>query len=349
MPLCIYCDENKATSGEHYLPACLGNFQNYEQLHNKLCSKCNGTIGLLDEQFCRCGPEAFFRIILGIKGRKHHKKVNPIYRGSAGGKRIVIEADHPKLDCKIFCEIEEGSENVFPARQIIVIDSNEIYHSILVTENIKDSDDLKKELNKRELLDSKVVECWASPEEQDWIEGLCEGLDFRINWSDEIPYQIVEKTRIAATFTVNDYYFRAIAKIAFHYFLKFFNQFSGNEKQFDGIKQFILSGGNSDNWVRQVKGSFIICLNPGFTTTDRYCHIIAVDKDEKNILARINFFIGPKGVPPHYYEVFIGRNPEKIIFPQGIGHQFVYYDELDKDGYCGRMDPLLSVRKSLML
>ena len=106
---------------------------------------------------------------------------------------------------------------------------------------MKDSTDLEKELNNKGLLNSKIVECWTSPEEEDWINNLCKGLDFLINWSDVIPYQRVEKTRIAATFTVNDNYFRAIAKIAFHYFLKYFNQFSGNEKQFDGIKHIIKS------------------------------------------------------------------------------------------------------------
>lgn len=349
MSRCIYCNENEANSGEHYLPACLGKFQHYEQLFDRLCDKCNHTIGLLDEQFCRCGPEAFFRMILGIKGRKHHKKVNPVYRGSAGGRRIVIEADHPKLDCKIFCEIEEGSVNAFPARQVIVIDSNKEYHSILITENMRDSADLEKELKNRELLDSTIIECWTSPEEDDWIKNLCKGLDCQINWGDDIQYQINGETRLVATFTVNDKYFRAIAKIAFHYFLKYFNQFSGDEKEFDGIKQFIKFGGNSDNWVRQVNGSFIAGLNPGFTTTDRYCHIIAVDKNEKIIRAMLHFFIGPKGAPPHYYEVLIGRNPERIIFPQRIGHQYVYFDELDKDGYCGRMDPLIISRKSTMI
>lgn len=348
MQRCIYCNENEATSGEHYLPACLGNFQNYEQLYDRLCGKCNRTIGLLDEQFCRCGPEAFFRIILGIKGRKYHKKVNPIYRGSAGGKRIVVESKHPKLDCTMFCEIDEGGNNVFPARQLIVIDSNDIYHSILITENMKDPTDLEKELNNKGILNSKVVECWTSPEEEAWVDRLCKGLDFRVNWDDAIEYQKVENTIISATFTVSDNYFRAISKIAFHYFLKYFNQFSGNEKQFDGIKQYIKFGGNSDNWVRQVEGSFVVGLKPGFTTTDSYCHIIAVDKNAKTIRAMLNFFIGPKGVPPQYYEVFIGENPERIIFPQGVGHQFVYYDEVDKNGYCGRMDPLVNIRKSLM-
>jgi hypothetical protein len=63
MTKCIYCSKEKANSKEHYLPACLGSFRNFEQLSGKLCSSCNGRISKLEEQFCRCGPETFFRIV----------------------------------------------------------------------------------------------------------------------------------------------------------------------------------------------------------------------------------------------------------------------------------------------
>jgi hypothetical protein len=85
---CIYCGKEEANSREDYLPRCLGSFRNFGKLENKLCRKCNGAIGKIEEQFCRCGPEAFFRIVKGIKGRKYHKKPSPFYRGSSGGGYI---------------------------------------------------------------------------------------------------------------------------------------------------------------------------------------------------------------------------------------------------------------------
>ena len=154
--------------------------------------------------------------------------------------------------------------------------------------------------------------------------------------------------KFVATFTVNNIYFRAVAKIAFHYFLKHFTQFTGYEKEFEGIRQFIFSGGESKQWIRQREGSFIEGLDPGIST-DKYGHLLALDKNEKDIRAKIHFFVGP-GIKPHrYYEIFIGKNPERIIYNQGIGHQFVYFDEPDEDGYDGRMDPLRIIRKSLLI
>ena len=37
------------------------------------------------------------------------------------------------------------------------------------------------------------------------------------------------------------------------------------------------------------------------------------------------------------------KNPEKIIYPQSIGHQFVYSEEYKNEGYDGRMDPIRAI------
>lgn len=131
-------------SSEHYLPVCLGRFRNLDPLRGKLCSECNSKIGLLEEQFCRCGPEAFFRILVGIKGRKHHGKHSPFYRGSAGGRPIVTRTKHPNRDCDIYCEIEEGSEKAFPVRQVIFEDQEGTLHPVLITDSMTRREDLEK-------------------------------------------------------------------------------------------------------------------------------------------------------------------------------------------------------------
>ncbi|MFH1962168.1 MAG: hypothetical protein ABIJ30_04725 [bacterium] len=349
MALCIYCNKQAANSGEHVMPACMGKFRNSEQLHDKLCIDCNNEIGKSDEQFCRCGPEAFFRIIKGIKGRKHHERVNPFYRGSTGGKPIEIKMQHPYIEnCEIFCETEEGAEKSYPARQVIVRDSNGKHHPILIPNRIRETRDLQGELELKGIANSEFVEWWLSvgdgEKQRRLIERLCAGLNGKIKWSETLPFQKTEKQNGVATFIVNSNYFQAIAKIAFHYFLKHFNQFTGCEREFDGIKQFIMNGGNPDRWVQQVKGSFVHSLNSRFITTDKYCHLLAINKNYIDIRAMLHFFVGPKIGPHRYYEVFIGKNPERIIYPQNIGHQFVYFDKPDKEGYSGRIDQLLTTK-----
>jgi hypothetical protein len=68
MPKCIYCGSEDITV-EHPLPRGLGNFRGYVPLIDRVCTRCNGICGQLDEQLCRSGGEAFFRKFLGVSGR----------------------------------------------------------------------------------------------------------------------------------------------------------------------------------------------------------------------------------------------------------------------------------------
>ena len=182
MTKCIYCKDKEADSREHYLPACLGKFLNYELLYDRLCNDCNGEIGKLDEQFCRCGPESFIRRIEGIKGRKKHKNVNPFYRRSSGGKYIEMEMNNPNENKKIFCETIEGTNDAIPARQIIFQDISGEFYSILITDNMKDHKDLEKTLHEKNIEKSKPIECWAKYEEREWIEKLLINYNIKFNW-----------------------------------------------------------------------------------------------------------------------------------------------------------------------
>gem|GEM_PF-4025491 len=72
------------------MPAAFGEFQEAPNLTDRLCKACNQRLGLLDEQFARCGPEAFLRRHFGVQGRSTHERVNPFYRGSAGGRALAM-------------------------------------------------------------------------------------------------------------------------------------------------------------------------------------------------------------------------------------------------------------------
>jgi hypothetical protein len=350
MTKCIYCQEQEATSKEHPIPACLGmdKIRNYELLKDKLCNNCNGKIGTLEEQFCRCGPEAFFRRLKGIKGRKSNQKVNPYYRGSSGGNRMLAETKHPSKGYTILCESYEGSNDFFPARQIIVQDKNNKYHPILITETIQSFEDLQRILESKGLVDCKPIEFYATPEERDWVDRIWKGFKTGID-SERLPDFPTQKEReMAITFILTDKYFRAIAKIAFHYFLQQFNQFSGIENEFREIKNFIMNGGKVETWVRQVKGSFIPQLQSPLLTISKYAHFIVVEKTNFSIVVKMHLFVGPKGTAPTYFKVTIGKNPERIYYPQSVGHQIVYFDQKDVDGYIGIMQPMHKIRRSLL-
>jgi len=87
---CIYCGVQKSPSREHYLPRSLGTFKGYEPLLYKICEDCNGGFNILEDQFIHSSPEALFREMLGVKGRKQHSKKAIFYERSAGTDPLMM-------------------------------------------------------------------------------------------------------------------------------------------------------------------------------------------------------------------------------------------------------------------
>ena len=105
---CIYCPE-PANSLEHPLLAAFGEFKNAPLLKDRLCARCNTHLGILDEQYIRCGPEAFLRRVYGIQGRTGQESVNVFERGSAGGRRLAMKADDAKIGIEVLSECTNGT------------------------------------------------------------------------------------------------------------------------------------------------------------------------------------------------------------------------------------------------
>src|SRR5208337_4757536 len=330
---CIYCLKNEKMSREHFLPACLGKFRNYEPLLLKICRECNGKLSILEEQFCRNSLEAFYRLNLGIAGRKYHNKHSPIYRGSAGAKRIEIKTKHPILNVEIYCEALEVFGRIKPAKQIIVEDQDGKLHSVLVSDNIKNANNIKSTMKTMGIRKAKFVQSLGDLDE-DILKEISILFGTTLKQIEDERYKADHNCFVVAIFDINNNYFRAIAKIAFHYALKQMPHFTGFENEFIGIKKFIMDGGDHRLWVREIKGNFIKNLQHGKSPHNN-CNFFLFDKDEIKIIFRVQFFAGPKG-PSHYYKVVIGKNPERIIYPQRIGHQFLYFENKDDEGYSGQ-------------
>ncbi len=134
MSECIYCPA-EADSIEHHLPRALGNFKGYVPLLDRVCSACNGKLGLLDEQLCRSGIEAFFRTHLEIDGRKQHEKVNSFYRGSAGGQRLEMVGINQATGQDVLLELVGGNE----ARELrcaTLVAEDDSVHVVTITDGM---------------------------------------------------------------------------------------------------------------------------------------------------------------------------------------------------------------------
>lgn len=243
----------------------------------------------------------------------------------------------------MYWELKVGSDTIFPARQILFEDGEGRLFPILITDELKEKDRLRDELEARGISNCEPVEIFPVNEEDMVFFGeVCQ--IYGVSIDSMVTQPEVKKRQLAvATFEVTDRHFRAIAKVAFHYCLAEFPHLTGREPEFHGIKHYIIQGGDEEKWVTQVRGQIVDDFR-GNMVPERYCHILALQKDYQRIIAKIQFFAGPRGVPEHYYQVFLGKNPERIWCPESRGHQLVYHNEPDPEGYWGRMDPLHTIK-----
>ncbi len=114
---------------------------------------------------------------------------SPFYRGSAGGKRIEIKAKHPQMQSEIYCELKPGSLKSIPARQLIIQTKSGEIVPILISDGIKTSEDLKRELELKGIKEFKLIEYWAKENEFELIKNLLSAFGIYPTISDNNPYQ----------------------------------------------------------------------------------------------------------------------------------------------------------------
>jgi hypothetical protein len=142
---------------------------------------------------------------------------------------------------------------------------------------------------------------------------------------------------------ISEKYIRAIAKVGFHYFLKYFPTFSGTEPEFDEIKTFIYHGKANRQIVRIIDEPFLRDLQQQSSMLNKWCHLLSAESTDRGIEARIQFFAGPE-VQPLVWSIVISTKPSAYV--QFSGHAFVYFDDVTEE-YQGRRVELIAVPISL--
>jgi hypothetical protein len=327
---CIYCHEVKPLSREDCLPRGLGKFMGDSYLDNKICITCNNGFQIFEGPFLQNSPIGLIRHLLGIEGRSKHKLHNPFQEGSYGTAPIELMALSPEKDYEIILEPDRGTNHGREARQIIFRDTQGKTHNVLITDKMKTSDDLRKELKRRDLQDAHPFRFFFSEEEYEWMLSLIKPLFPTINFGKITKAKEGQVFDCTFTSEVEQFVYRCIAKIAFHYFLKQYDSiFTGFEEEFALIKEFICHGGSHENFV-----SFIRIDKP--EPCERIGHQIIVSFNEGLIISEVCIF---KGVftPPLLWRVTIGDSPLKGIVILSKGNNYWYYENGKQNAFDGEV------------
>lgn len=317
-PACIYCGSSGPFSAEHTMPVCLGEFRGFPPLTNRVCSRCNNQIGRLERHFCRgASPESFFRQRAGIKGRRTHKKHNPFREGVGSLGPLEVRIRDPATGDRVLWEFI-GHDEVQYVPQIVLRDKDGGRQPILISPTM-DPEELKSRVEAAGP-DCDVDYLNADPEDHPWIKRLLAGIGKQMTGPAEPRRSVRFREPVTVQVRVGPEYFRAIAKIGFHYFLAASSVLQGDEKELEPLRGFILEGGDVESHVKWRKRPIL----PEVPAVSG--HVALAMWEQVRIKVYLQFFLSPDWPRPTTYCVQItDRLPQPLQGRGFIGHLFAYY------------------------
>ena len=306
-----------------------------------MCTSCNNKIGKSEQQFLSCGPESFFRDLVKPKIPKRRQ------RGHSQVSAMGAKSPQSKNDCGDHWESvrrsKDSPKTVFPEDQIVIHDNQGSEYSIKLFSGMRP-----------EHLNDQIKKLGVSKIEKGWLH--CDtkhSSEFQQLTKDTWPkfkMQSLPDTEAGTTldkgrttFTVNEHYFRAVAKIAFHYYLAHSRRgFRGDEQCFTPMRDFIMNGGNHDAFFNQPGPKFAMPFGDipsgGVIPPKQWCHVIAADETDKVAVVYIQLFVGPGRVPKPYNIKLADINSIIVVSNSTWGHVYLYDESPISDNYAGRVE-----------
>jgi len=316
----------------------MGTFKNDLTLKNRVCQECDTAIGECEGQLIKCGIEAILRIQAGIVGRSGKGSSSPFLRSHYGYGPIRVEMEFPYTPgWKVLVEISEGGSTCQPLPQIVMIASSGHCGQIL----IKDAKSLTPEALKLEIAKLGAHEwrkAWAGQlddSDVDHIFGLLDQLGMlgsEESLTNIGPLDGTIKTKASGVTIYGKEYFRALAKIAFHYFLLYTSYFSGSEAEFERVRRFIRYGEGAEKDFVVEEGAPVLYdpSGPPF-----YGHILLMDVRPNRIAVRLQFFMG-RDYKPDWRTVILSTEHRGVLLSsEEFGHYYQILEPAERFGYDG--------------
>jgi hypothetical protein len=320
---------------EHPLPAAFGEFVNAPALKDRICTRCNNTIlGVLDEQLVRSGPEGFLRRHYGVHGRPGHDVVNPFYRGSAGGRRVDLKAFDEKVGTEVLLECKDGVYR--QVRQIIFVEKSGRSHHIPIREGMT-GEQLLRVYGELGVTGVFEVCLLCDLADKEWVEGLVASAWPSVNFGWTEMQGSVTYTGVAGAFVLTNRYFRAVAKMGFHYFLTRFRGYTGHEHIFSAVREFILDEDSpvdrANAFISRRQLPLLREMLPLNTRPEGwYGHILSAETKNGECIAQVQMFLS-QDWPAPIYTIRLGCAPSSL--DDATCHLYAYYQDGPRGRYAG--------------
>jgi len=283
--------------------------------------------------------------MVGRVGRRKHKGKSIFYEATHGIPPLGMLGQYPGHDFEILWELvadpkNSGTRMCTAMSQLAFISKDRSKTYCLPFRLGKwTAEQIRKILKERGVTVEQIIAIPNTDEEYAEMKELTDALAPAGKEMDA-PAPLVAGVAVKGEMKaqISKEYLRAIAKVGFHYFLKYFPN-SGLEPDLDDIKRYIYEGKGERALVKPADEPFFRDLQQKGARLAKWAHLLSAESKDSGIEARMQFFAGPQ-VDPIVWSVVISPKPSKHV--QMTGHVFVYFDEA-KDGYDGVRGDLIPV------
>jgi hypothetical protein len=288
----------------------------------------------LDEPLARTGLTAFRREMVGVRGRKKHRKVSPFHYRATEKEPPTTLVMTTEDGRHLLADVHSG-DVARPLRQLVVRANGERTCVPFPVE--WSAEDLAFALRNKGLEEPVLEEIHLetgedgrSPELTTLIRAVFGPFEADVF----LPGEQAIQSQLHLKALVSDAYFRAIAKVALHYTLWAVPGLTGHEPPLEALKDYIRWGaGETTHFVQPVATQMMADLNRCQLPTATH-HLLMAYIHERGASAAVRFFVNSRfALPPSLVELSRGRHFEKTFV---CGHFITLYgDRLD--GYDGEV------------
>ncbi len=342
---CIYCGRffsPRGGEGDHILSVRLfGEFKG-DKTFRGICVACNNELGRLEQMLIHSTHLGYFRRLAQPKlGRAKRGTGSLRQKGYGGSKPPVFVADVDGRK-RLVRLSDENPENCVPVDELVVVDDGGKEHHIQLFRGMS-ADDLRAKIAKLGVTHKGEYHLSCSDDAVDEFTTLLKTVVAPARIEELTSTEAgVHRVRVRGEFRFTTDYYRAIAKIALHYYLAYNERgFRGNEPYFRAIRRFIRHGvGSHEQFFRSAGGSFVTpygeTLSGKAILPGEWCHVLAVSEVDNAITVCLRLCLGPKNLPKPDY-ITLAEMKSRIVLPRRAWGHVYQFEPGRKDRYAGRV------------
>lgn len=229
------------------------------------------------------------------------------------------------------------------SRQLVVVDSSGKPHHLPIPHDLRDPEVLRTRYQALGVTQPKDVRLICDPEENVWLEPLLKAAFPSVSFGERALCASNYENGAVVKLELNDRYFRAIAKIGFHYFLTQFPTYSGSEPCFLDIRNFITNdaGGGIDRiktFIGQRHNPLLGPMMCGARPDGWRAHVLCAEIREE-LLAHVQLFVCADYCSP-VYTVRLGVNHDAAGI-YATGHVYKYFEDGRRGKFSGEAHALV--------